>query len=163
MNNNTELILAQLMLPNQANLSGDIHGGEIMKLMDNTAGACAIRYAKKRVVTARVDQLEFLKPIRVANYVTCRAKVAYVGRTSIEVFLTVDVEDLKTSDGSFRALEAFFTLVAVDSDGIPSPVPPYTPTTEEEVDLYNQVASRRRLQEQHHAEMKRQSAAVCPQ
>jgi acyl-CoA hydrolase len=138
-----ELTLTVLMGPNQANISGNIHGGEIMKLMDNTAGALAVRYSKSNVVTARVDELQFLKPVFVGAYVTCTGKIAYVGRTSMEIFLTVDVENLRSDTGKYRALEAFFTMVAVGKDGAPCSVPPYTPETEDEKRLYDKIERRR--------------------
>ncbi|MDR0817144.1 MAG: acyl-CoA thioesterase [Clostridiales Family XIII bacterium] len=143
MNENTELVLSVLMQPSQTNSFGNIHGGEIMKLMDNAAGALAIRFAKSTVVTARVDQLEFLRPVHVGNLVTCKGKVAYVGNTSIEVFLTVDVEDIKMGYKE-RALEAFFTLVAIDGEGKPHRIAQaYTPETDEERRIYKIAKERR--------------------
>jgi acyl-CoA hydrolase len=139
----TELTLAVLMEPNQANVQGNIHGGEIMKLMDNTAGALAVRYAKSNVVTARADELQFLKPVFVSAYVTCTGKIVYVGRTSMEIFVTVNVENLRSRDESYRALEAFFTMVAVDKYGVPREVPPYTPETDEEKRIYEKIERRR--------------------
>jgi uncharacterized protein (TIGR00369 family) len=151
MSENTELTLVVLMQPAQANSFGSIHGGEIMKLMDNTAGALAIRYAKSHVVTARVDQLEFLRPVYVGNLVTCRGKIAYVGKTSLEVFLTVEVEEIATGKKSDRALEAFFTLVALDAQGKPKPVPQdYKPVTDEEKRIYKIAKERRDAQRREH-------------
>jgi acyl-CoA hydrolase len=152
MKEQTELTLAVLMEPNHANIYGNIHGGEIMKLMDNAAGALAVRYAKSNVVTARVDELQFLKPIFVGAYVTCTAQIAYVGNTSMEIFLTVDVEDLLSGERTGRALEAFFTMVSLDKDGVPHTVPPYEPETEDEKRLYARVERRRERERRHRAE-----------
>ena len=105
-------ILAQLVLPMQANPAGNVHGGEIMKMMDSAAG----------VVTARVDELNFKKPVLVGELVTCKAQVIYAGRSSMEVFVTVESEDLITGNKQI-ALTAFFTMVSLDENGKPSPVP----------------------------------------
>ncbi|MDR0884971.1 MAG: acyl-CoA thioesterase [Clostridiales Family XIII bacterium] len=139
-----ELAFATVMQPNQANQFGNIHGGEIMKLMDNVAGALAHRYAKSNVVTARVEEIQFLNPIMVGAYVFCKGKIAYVGNTSMEIFITVDVvQDLSDFEDSERALEAFFTMVSLDVTGRPHKVPAYEPATDEEKELYK-IAERRR-------------------
>lgn len=139
----TELTMAEVMQPFQANLSGNVHGGEIMKLMDNVAGATAIQYTKTNVVTARVDELQFILPIHMGAFVTCTGKIAYIGNTSLEIIVTVDVEDLGTHDEKKRALSAFFTMVALDEDGNPTKIPPLTPETEEEKKIYKMVEERR--------------------
>ncbi|MDR0285506.1 MAG: acyl-CoA thioesterase, partial [Propionibacteriaceae bacterium] len=100
------IVLATMMQPAQANPRGTVHGGEIMKMMDTTAGGAAIRYSKMDMVTARVDELQFLEPIHIADYVTCVAQVVYVGRTSLEVYVTVDVENLR-GGVTKRALDAY--------------------------------------------------------
>ena len=147
MNKRTKLIMSQVMLPNQANTAGNVHGGEIMKLMDTAAGAVAMRYARSSVVTARVDEIQFHLPIFVGSLVTVTSTIAYVGRTSMEVIVFVDVEDLQSSAEPMRALSAFFTMVALDEDGHPRQVPSLEIETEEEKILYNSVKRRR---ESHH-------------
>jgi acyl-CoA hydrolase len=107
------------------------------------AGSVAMRYAKSNVVTARVDEIQFHLPIYVGSLVTVTATIAYVGRTSMEVIVFVDVEDLQSTAEPMRALSAFFTLVALDKDGHPRPVPPLQIETEEEKMLYNSVKRRR--------------------
>ena len=139
----TELTMALVMQPTQANLAGNIHGGEIMKLMDEVAGAAAIQYTKSNVVTARVDELEFMLPIHIGSFVTCTGKIAYVGRTSLEVIVTVDVESLASCEDKKRALSAFFTMVALDEQGKPLPVPSLNPESDEEIELYEMVQERR--------------------
>ncbi|MBN7772216.1 acyl-CoA thioesterase [Clostridium aminobutyricum] len=134
--NNNQIIMSQVMLPHQANVAGNVHGGEIMKFMDTAAGAVAIRYSKCNCVTARVDELEFHLPIFVGALVTCTAKVVYVGRTSMEIFVNVEVEDLESNNGPQRALSAYFTMVAMGRNGRPQVVPPYTPETEDEMKEY---------------------------
>ena len=125
------LVISEVMMPSQANVAGNIHGGEIMKLMDSTAYAAARRYARSNVVTARVDELEFHLPIFIGDLVICTAQVVYVGRSSMEVAVTVDVEDLE-SEGRNRALSAFFTMVSLDKKGRPNIVPELILDTPEE-------------------------------
>lgn len=143
MRKNTKLTMSQVMLPNQANVAGNVHGGEIMKLMDTAAGAVAKRYAKSNVVTARVDELEFHLPIFVGALVTLTATLAYVGRTSMDIVVTVDVEDLESDSDPTRALSAYFTMVALDKNGRPRPIPALSPETEEEKQLYENAMKRR--------------------
>ncbi|MGI6732628.1 MAG: acyl-CoA thioesterase [Anaerovoracaceae bacterium] len=143
MEKRTKLIMSQVMLPSQANVAGNVHGGEIMKLMDTAAGAVARKYARCNVVTARVDELQFHRPIFVGALVTLTATVAYVGRTSMEVVVTVDVEDLESDSEPIQALSAYFTMVALDRNGRPRAVKPLVPETEEEKLLYETVKKRR--------------------
>jgi len=131
------------MEPQHANFFGNVHGGEIMKFMDTTAGCTAIKYAKKTCVSARVDEFQFLKPIHIGNLVTSTGTVVYTGNTSIEVRVKVDAEDIRNSGKKERAIEAFFTLVALGDDGKPTPVPHYTPETDREKELYELVKQRR--------------------
>ncbi len=128
----SKVILSEVMMPNQTNPSGNVHGGELMKMMDSTAYAAARKYAKTNVVTARVDELEFHTPIMIGDLVTCTAEVIYVGHSSIEVAVNVEVEalDLGTSK-PVHALSAYFTMVALDRNGRPRPVPPMKLETEE--------------------------------
>ena len=115
------IYISEVMMPHQANVAGNIHGGEIIKIMDSAAYASARRYARSNVVTARIDEVEFHLPIMIGDLVTCTAQVVYVGKSSMEVAVTVDVEDLET-EGKKRALSAFFTMVALDKKGRPNPV-----------------------------------------
>lgn len=141
--NKGTIIMSQVMLPHQANVAGNVHGGEIMKFMDTAAGAVAIRYARCNCVTARVDELEFHLPIFVGALVTCTATVVYVGRTSMEVFVNVEVEDLESSNGPQKALSAYFTMVAMGRNGRPQSVPAYEPESDEEKRLYEEAKVRR--------------------
>jgi len=136
--NRKQLAMTLVTQPNQANFAGNVHGGEIMKLMDSAAGAVAYRYAKSSVVTARVDELQFHLPIHVGALVTCTATIAYVGTSSMEVIVTVDTENLKYDNPPQRALSAYFTMVALDKEGKPRKVPPLEIYTEEEMLLYEE-------------------------
>jgi uncharacterized protein (TIGR00369 family) len=131
------------MEPQQANIYGNIHGGEIMRLMDTTAGCAAIKYTKKNCVTARVDEFQFLKPIHIGDLVTSTGTVVYVGKTSLEIRVKVDTEDLRRSNSKERAIEAYFTYVAIDKNGKPMSIPSFIPETEREKELYEYVKNRR--------------------
>ncbi|MGI6712640.1 MAG: acyl-CoA thioesterase [Bacillota bacterium] len=138
----TQLVMSQVMMPNQANVAGNIHGGEIMKLMDSAAYAAARRYTKSNVVTARVDELQFHLPIFVGELVTCCATIAYVGKSSMEVAVTVEVEDLEMNNPPQIALSAYFTMVALNKKGRPAPVPELVLETEEEKALFEEGKKR---------------------
>jgi len=134
----SQLTMALLMLPEHANPVGNVHGGEIMKLMDNTAGVVAQRHARTQVVTLRVDELLFLQPIRIGNLVTCHAKMTFVGRSSMEVAVEVTVEDLTKDEPAKMALTAYFTFVALDEQGNPCPAPALKLITEAEQRLFEE-------------------------
>jgi len=119
----TKIYLSEVMMPSQTNPSGNVHGGELMKMMDSTAYAAARKYSRGNVVTARVDELEFHTPILIGDLVTCTAEVIYVGRTSMEVAVNVEVEVLEAEQGPQHALSAYFTMVALDRNGRPMTVP----------------------------------------
>ena len=112
----SQVVMSSLMLPQHANTSGNVHGGEIMKLMDSAAAVVARRHARSNVVTARVDELRFLHPCHIGDVVTCYGKLTFVGRTSMEVLVTVTVEDVKRRTAKM-ALTAYFTFVALDEQG----------------------------------------------
>ncbi len=143
MDKRTTIIMSQTMLPSQANYAGNVHGGEIMKLMDQAAGAAAHRYSRSNVVTARVDEMQFLYPVLIGAFITCTATIAYVGNTSMEVIVTVDVEDLDSEDPPVRTQTAFFTMVALDKMGKPKKLPALELQTEEEKLLFEQGRQRR--------------------
>lgn len=129
-------VLSQIMLPSQANPNGAVHGGEIMKLMDNCGGVAAMRHAKTNVVTVRVDEMIFHQPIKVGQLVICEGQLVFVGKTSMEVKVSVKVEDLMSEVPAKVALTAFFTYVAVDQEGIPCPVTGLLVETEEERETF---------------------------
>lgn len=129
-------VLSQVMLPSQANPGGKVHGGEIMKMMDTCGGVAAMRHAKMNVVTVKVDELEFFQPIKVGQLVICDAEVAFVGRTSMELKITVKVEDLMSDSPAIVALSAFFTYVALDIQGNPNSVPELVLETDEQREIF---------------------------
>jgi acyl-CoA hydrolase/rubrerythrin len=135
------LTMAQLMLPAQANSAGFVHGGELMKLMDNAAGVTAGRHCNTHVVTALVHDIRFLQPVRVGSLVLVYAKLTFVGRTSMEIQIEVETENLFTGE-RIMALTSYFTMVAMDDEGRPKLVPPLIVYTEEEERLFNEGLQR---------------------
>ena len=136
-----------LMSPDMANFSGNVHGGAILKLLDQVAYSCASRYSACYVVTLSVDQVMFLQPIHVGELVTFLASVNYTGASSMEVGIKVVAEDIRK--GSVRhANSCFFTMVAVDDDGRPTPVPPLQPATGDETRRYAAAQIRRQLRQE---------------
>ncbi|OGP82198.1 MAG: hypothetical protein A2Z08_01090 [Deltaproteobacteria bacterium RBG_16_54_11] len=133
--------MAQLMLPAQANPAGFVHGGELMKLMDNAAGVTAGRHSNSYVVTAQVNDIRFLQPVRVGALVLVYAKITFVGRTSMEIQIEVETEDLSNGQRT-KALTSYYTMVAVDDEGQPKQVPPLIVYTEEEEKLFNEGMQR---------------------
>ncbi len=117
-----QLSMTVLMTPDMANFSGKVHGGAVLRLLDQVAYACASRYAGRYVVTLSVDQVPFREPIRVGELVTFLASVNYTGTSSMEIGVKVVAEDIMKRSVR-HANSCFFTMVAVDDDGKPTPVP----------------------------------------
>jgi uncharacterized protein (TIGR00369 family) len=119
----TAVTLAQVMLPGDANPSGNVHGGTLMKLADTAGGICACRHARTRIVTVVMDSMTFERPVYVGDLVTVHARVTWVGRTSVETEVAIDAENVLAGE-SRRISTAFFVYVALDEHGGPTPVPP---------------------------------------
>lgn len=117
------VVMSEIMSPNMINFQGNVHGGYLLQLLDHVAYACASRYAGKPVVTLSVDQVFFKEPLHVGELVTFYATVNYVGRTSIEVGIRVVAENLFTQVIR-HTNSCYFTMVAVDENGKPTPVKP---------------------------------------
>lgn len=118
----SRVTLAQLMGPQDANLQGNVHGGNIMKLMDEAGGSAAIRHAQRPVVTVAVDQVLFREPVHLGDLVTLVAELTYIGRSSMEVRLEVTAQNLLSGKVS-HTNTAYFVYVALDDHGRPTPVP----------------------------------------
>ena len=125
------LSMTVLMTPDMANFSGKVHGGSLLKLLDQVAYTCATRYARTYAVTLSVDQVVFREPIHVGELVTFDASVNRTGRTSMEVGVRVTTQDL-VSQTVRHTNSCYFTMVAVGADGRPVTVPPWQPRTAEE-------------------------------
>jgi uncharacterized protein (TIGR00369 family) len=123
--------ISQLMQPEHANNLGNVHGGVIMKLVDEAGALACMRHAQQRVVTVAVDQMTFRQPIRLGDLVTLTAEVSYVGRTSMEAEVHVEAENPITGERTFTN-DAYLVYVALDQDGNPVPVPPLIPETEDQ-------------------------------
>lgn len=117
-----------LMTPDMANFAGNVHGGTILKFLDQVAYACASRYAGRYVVTLSVDQVMFRQPIYVGELVTFQASVNHTGTTSMEVGIKVLTENIRTQELR-HANSCFFTMVAVDDERKPVAVPALHPLT----------------------------------
>jgi uncharacterized protein (TIGR00369 family) len=123
--------LSQLMDLSHANFMGNVHGGEVMKLIDTAAGIAASRHAGGPVVTASLDQVSFLHPVHVGNVVFVHASVNDVGHTSMEVGVRVEAEDLLSGERTHTS-SAYLVFVALDEQGRPRPVPPLEPVTDKQ-------------------------------
>jgi uncharacterized protein (TIGR00369 family) len=126
-----QLTMTVLMTPDTANFAGNVHGGTILRLLDQVAYACASRYAGRYVVTLSVDQVMFRQPVYVGELVTFLASVNHTGSSSMEVGIKVISEEIRTQ--KLRHVNScFFTMVAVDDDRKPVPVPPLRPQSADE-------------------------------
>ena len=142
-----QLSMTVLMSPDMANFSGNVHGGAILKLLDQVAYACASRYASRYVVTLSVDRVLFLQAIHVGELVTFLASVNYTGKSSMEVGIKVIAENIRTQEVR-HVNSCFFTMVAVDDDRKAAPVPPLQPQTPDEVRRFAQAQMRKALRQE---------------
>lgn len=127
----SQVVMARQMMPNDANPWGAVHGGTIMKMVDEAAGSAAIRHARCRVATAAVDYMSFLHPVQVGDLVTVVASVNDVGRTSMEVGVRVEAENMISGE-CHHTSSAYVVMVALDEVGNPVDVPPVIPETPDE-------------------------------
>ncbi len=125
------VILSQLMQPEHANNLGNVHGGIVMKLIDEAGGLCAARHARRPSVTVAVDSLRFLSPVHVGDLVTFTARLTYVGHTSMEVEVHVEAENILTGQKT-HTNSAYLVYVALGPDGRPIEVPSLILETEDE-------------------------------
>lgn len=136
------VVMAQQMNPQDANPAGNVHGGVIMKLIDTAAGAAAMRHARTNAVTASIERLDFHNPVFVGDLVTVTASLNLAGRTSMEVGVRVDSENLVS--GIIRhTASAYLTFVSLDPSGRPSAIPPLIFKTEDEVRRNREAQDRR--------------------
>jgi acyl-CoA hydrolase len=131
------------MLPQDANNLGHVFGGVILGLMDKTAAVAAIRHARTSCVTASIDRVDFREPIHLGDLVVMKASVNYVGRTSMEVGVRVEAEDL-ISGVRRHTNSCYLTFVSVDRDGRPLEVPGLVPETDDELRRYEAAKQRRK-------------------
>ncbi len=133
---------SELALPNDANGLGNVLGGKVMHLVDLAGALAALRHARRPMVTASVDHMNFLHPVKIGQLILLRSSVNRVFRTSMEVGVKVWVENLQT--GAVRhTSSAYLTFVALDEHGQPVSIPPVIPETEDEKRRYEEAAQRR--------------------
>lgn len=127
----SRVTLSQLMHPEHANLLGNVHGGWIMKLVDEAGALACMRHAQKKVVTVAIDSMTFRQPIRIGDLIILNAEVTYTGRTSMEVEVQVLAENPVTGE-QIHTNNAYLVYVALDDEGRPTSVPGLITETEEE-------------------------------
>src|SRR5215510_11393993 len=119
----SRVTLSQLMHPEHTNLLGNVHGGWIMKLVDEAAALACMRHSQRKVVTVAIDSMTFREPIRIGDLVILNAEVTYTGKTSMEAEVQVLAEDPLTRERTYTN-NAYLVYVALDNHGRPTPVPP---------------------------------------
>lgn len=124
----SRVVMSRQMMPDDANPWGYVHGGTIMKMVDEAAGSAAIRHTRMRVSTAAIDYMSFLHPVHVGDLVTVKASLNDVGRTSMEVGVRVEAENMLTGDVKYTS-SCYLVMVALDNQGQPAQVPPIVPET----------------------------------
>ena len=128
----SRITLSQLMHPEHANLLGNVHGGWIMKLVDEAGALSCMRHAQRKVVTVAIDSMTFREPIRIGDLIILNSEVSYVGRTSMEAEVHVIAENPVTGERTYTNT-AYLVYVALDDEGRPTTVPPLRAETEEEM------------------------------
>jgi acyl-CoA hydrolase len=141
------LTMTVLMTPDMANFAGNVHGGSLLKLLDQVAYACAAKYSKSYVVTIALDQVFFTQKVRVGELVTFFAHINYVGDSSMEVGIRVVAEDLRSREKR-HTTSCYFTMVAIDDAGNAKVVPPLELKTDVEKKLFEAGAKRKEIRKQ---------------
>lgn len=148
----SQTTMTELMMPHMANVLGNVFGGVILSLVDRVAAVAAIRHAGGPCVTVSVDQVDFREPIHVGELVIASASVNFVGRTSLEVGVRLEAEDVPT--GRRRHTNScYVTFVAIDAHERPQAVAPIVPETAEQKRRYADAQARRTLRQRHREEL----------
>lgn len=146
----SKITISELMLPSHSNFSGKIHGGYLLKLMDQIAFACASKYSGSYCVTASVDTVDFLNPVEIGELVTLKASVNYVGTTSMVVGIRVTSEHIQTGKVK-HCNSSYFTMVAKDENGNNARVPRLILSSFDEIrrfyDSINRIETKKRSKE----------------
>jgi uncharacterized protein (TIGR00369 family) len=137
-----ELTLAQVMLPEDANPRGNVHGGTLMKLADTAGGVCATRHTRQRVVTVVMDSMTFEEPVYVGDLVVVQAKVTWTGHTSVETEISIQAENALTGERRHIS-RAYFVYVAIDENGRPTRVRPLEVTMPDQRRRWKEAEQRR--------------------
>lgn len=146
----SQVTLNQQMMPSDANPLGHVHGGYVMKLVDEAGALAAMRHARRPVVTVVIDSISFLSPVRVGHVLTLHSAINWVGRTSIEARIRVEAENPVTGEIT-HTNSAYALYVALDDAGNPCPVPPLILETDDDRRRWQQAENRQqiRLQRSH--------------
>jgi acyl-CoA hydrolase len=148
----SQVTITELMIPSYANFGGKVHGGILLRLMDQVAYACAAKHAGRYCVTVSVDGVDFRAPVEVGDLVTLRASVNYVGRTSMMVGIRVEAENVVT--GEVRHTNtSYFTMVAKGDDDRPAVVPGLILETRDDARRFLEAIRRRELKAHYEAEL----------
>ena len=139
--NNTHVIMHELVLPNDANLLGNVLGGRVMHLMDMCAAMAAYKHARTAVVTASVDRLDFLAPVKMGEIMILKSSVNYTGKSSMEVGVRIESENPKTGH-IHHTSSAYLTFVSLNENGKPQKVDDIEPENDIEIRRYNEGKSR---------------------
>lgn len=138
----TESLVSELMMPHHTNNLGHVFGGEVLSMVDRAAAVAGMRHAERACVTVSIDRVDFKEPIYTGELVTCLARVNFVGRSSMEVGVKVEAENLLT--GVRRHTNTcYLTFVAIDAEGRPTPVPPLVLKTPEDEQRFREGKLRR--------------------
>ncbi len=127
----TRTVVQRIMMPMDANPAGNVYGGSILKYIDEVASLVAFRHTRTNVVTASIDRMDFLAPMRVGDFLILRAAINFTGRTSMEVGVRVEAENPRTGH-VVHAGSCYLTMVALDANGTPARVPAVAPSNAEE-------------------------------
>jgi uncharacterized protein (TIGR00369 family) len=140
----SKVVMTELVLPQHTNALGSIFGGVVVSWIDIAAAIAAQRHARKNVVTASIDAMNFVAPVMKGWVVNLKASVNFAGRTSMEIGVRVDAENPTTGE-TFHTATAYLTFVALDSRGKPSEIPQIKPETEDEKRRFTKAKVRREL------------------
>ncbi|MFO7570519.1 MAG: acyl-CoA thioesterase [Smithellaceae bacterium] len=140
----SRVIIAQVMNPESANPAGNVHGGDIMKLIDTAGGVAATRHARAHVVTASIDRMDFHHPVYVGDFLILKASINLVGRTSMEVGVRVEAENPISGEKRHTG-SAYLTFVALDANKRPIQLPPLILETDEEKHRNAEAVERRQM------------------
>jgi uncharacterized protein (TIGR00369 family) len=140
----SETLVSELMMPHHVNNHGHVFGGVILSMVDRAAGVAAMRHSGRPCVTVSIDRVDFKEPIFTGELVTCRARVNFVGRTSMEIGVRVEAEKLLSREKR-HTNTCFLTFVAIDSEHRPVPVPPLDLETEEDRKRFREGRRRREV------------------
>lgn len=140
----SKVIIAQVMNPESANPAGNVHGGDIMKLIDTAGGVAATRHARAHVVTASIDRIDFHHSVYVGDFLILKASVNFVGKTSMEVGVRVEAENPITGNVRHTG-SAYLTFVALDDNKRPIQLPPLILDTDEDRHRNEEAAQRRQM------------------